>query len=329
MGSGDAAARVPHRPARRRSRDGDDPRRGAVRLARRAHRPPRPPRLGDGGGAAARDPELRRRPLPAQPLRGEGAAAAGPRRRAPSRSDRVLGRSRRTDAVHVPVRVPAHAGGTSRPRPGPGGSRAEPRRLPAARALQGDAAVGAAGDLARLAARRALHALRLRRRLADAVRRPHARHLPAVPQPLRPHAGGGARARPRRPHGARADARGAGPLSRAALPDEPGSGAAREARAARPLARAGTRLVRPRRDGVPRAARLRARVLAPAGDRQRPGARAPLERGALLARRLGPRRRRRGRRRRCPSRSSRCATRRGARACSSGSPSPGTRSPAS
>ena len=213
--------------------------------------------------------------------------------------------------------------------PGPGGGSTEPRRIAAARAVPGDAAVGATGHLARLAARRALHALRLRRRLAHAVRRAHARDLPAVPQPVRPHARGGARPRPRRPHGARARARSPRPLAWPQLPDESGRGAAREARAPRPLAAARTRLVRARRDGIPRAAGVRARLLAQAGDRQRPRrSRFPgAKRSRLSAPRASPPSSPSSPR--CPSRSSRSATRHAGRACSSDSPSPETRSPAS
>ena len=85
-------------------------------------------------------------------------------------------------------------------------------------------------------------------------------------------------------------------------------GAARRAKPV-PLGRwraAGTRLVRARRDGIPRAAGVRSRLLAQAGDRQRPRGRDSLERGALVSRRLGPRRRRR-RRRRPPRRDPRAA----------------------
>ena len=84
---------VSARAAGRRRRDGLAPRRRAARLARRPHRPARPAGLGVGGGAPARDPELRRGALPARASSGEGAPPAGARHRAPARPTASAARS--------------------------------------------------------------------------------------------------------------------------------------------------------------------------------------------------------------------------------------------
>ena len=84
-----------------------------------------------------------------------------------------------------------------------------------------------------VAARRALHALRLRRGLADAVRRADAVDLPPVPLAVRPDAGRGARARARRARGRAARARGALAASRARVRRAAPSGRRRRSRSER------------------------------------------------------------------------------------------------
>ena len=87
-----------------------------------------------------------------------------------------------------PVRAPARLGRAARARPVARGGRPRPRPDAVRGLPAGDAARAAAVDRRRRAARRALHALGLRRRLADAVRRAHPGHLPPVPLALRPDA---------------------------------------------------------------------------------------------------------------------------------------------
>ena len=272
---------------RRHARLGHDRRLG--RVADDAHRPARPAALGGRRRAAARDPELRRRLLPARRVRAPRAAAAVARGRAAAGDLRLLGRARGADPLHLPLRAAARLGGAARARPGArgGGPRARAdagRRLPPR-----DAACAAAVDRCRGAARRALHALGLRRRLADALRRAHPRDLPPVQVALRPDAGRGARARAGGADGARALAR--EPLAAAGLAERAGERRGRPARTGS-AAGAGPRSPTAAPSSAPSSpsghgARLLARA------RARPG-RAAVARGGELDLRVGARRPRRG-----------------------------------
>ena len=180
-----------------------------------------------GGGAAARDPELRRRLLPARRVRAARAAAADSSGSSGSRRSTATGaRSRALTLSTYPYVLLLVSRRAARARPVARGGR--PRARPdAARGLPaGDAARAAAVDRRRRAARRALRALRLRRRLADAVRRRSP--APSTSQyrvALRPDARRGARARARRADRARPAARGplAAPRRRGAGPERRGS----------------------------------------------------------------------------------------------------------
>ena len=182
----------------------DDRRRRAPRLARDAHRPPGPALLGGSGGPAARDPELRCRVLPARRVRAEGPAPEDPRRRAPAGDLRLLGRARGAHPLDVPVRLPAHRGRAPRARPRARGGRSRARALASAHVRARDAPRSPAGDRLGSAARRALHPVGLRRRVAHALRGADPGDLPPVPVALRPNARGGARTRARRADRARA-----------------------------------------------------------------------------------------------------------------------------
>ena len=130
-------------------------------------------RLGGARRPAARDPELRGGALRCSGVRPARAApaASSVRRRAAAGDLRLLGGAPRADALDVPVRPTAGrrrrcAGSTRRSRRRRARSGARPARSSAR-----DAAGAPAVDRRRRAARRAVHDLRLRRRVADAVRR--------------------------------------------------------------------------------------------------------------------------------------------------------------
>ena len=131
---------------------------------------------------------------------------------------RLPGRVPGSDALHLPVRVPADRGRAARTRSGPRGGGTQPRTRPARRLPGSHSAVAAALDRRRRPAGRALHAVRLRRGLADAVRRAHARDLSPVPVALRPDTGGDAVARARRADRRGARDRGADAAAGALLP---------------------------------------------------------------------------------------------------------------
>ena len=120
------------------------------------------------------------------PARAAPAAARAARRRARARDLRASGGRARADALDLSVRLPARRVGAPRARPvarggGPGLGRSPPGGVLARRPPR-----AAAVDRGGRAARRALRAGRLRRRLADAVHVADARDLPPVPGALRP-----------------------------------------------------------------------------------------------------------------------------------------------
>ena len=172
---------------RRRDRD-----RRPARLADRALRPARAPRVGDARHAAARHPELHRR----LPLRLGARAARRARRpaRRPAAVDlRLRRRVPRADAVHLSARADPAAQRAAPDGPLARGGRARHGPRPARGVSQRRAAAARARDRRRRRARRALHAERLRRGVDHALQLLHARHLRRLPVGLRPHGGGGAR----------------------------------------------------------------------------------------------------------------------------------------
>ena len=144
-------------------------------LADRPLRPARAQGLAGGGGGAAGHPQLRGR------LRLH-LGVPGP--------DRLQGRLAGAHPALVPAGVPA---GGRRPRAHRphlrGGGQVAGRRL-GPHLPPGHPAPAAAVDRHRVAAGVPLRALGVRRRLHPAVQQLHPRHLPVVPEQLRPHAGG-------------------------------------------------------------------------------------------------------------------------------------------
>ncbi len=272
-------------------------------MAGRPHRSAGPPPLGPRRIASARDPELRGGARPARGVRTARTRPGGARadrRRAPPRGDRLLGCARGAHAVHVSVRVPPHRLGAAERRPDRRGGRAQPWRGSSAGVRARHAARAPPLDRRRLAPRRALRPLRLRRGLADGV-------LDADDRDLRPLR---VAARARVGCDPRAGARRARPRDRARrvalqaawrdLPQHAGCRTHGEDRAARALALARTRVLLRGRGPVPRPPGRRPRLV----DRERrPDLRAG-RRGLVGCARLGVAR---------DGRSDRCRARRASR----------------
>ena len=256
-----------------------------------------PPAVGNRRSPPLRHPELRRRLLPARLLRRARDPRGRTRRRAPARDPGLLGIAPRAHARDLPVRVPAHAVRAPRARPVARGGGPRSRQLAEAHLPPRHRAGTPARGRPRRAARRAVHAVRLRRRLADELRHAHARDLRPVQEPLRPCPCGHAGAPARRADGDRARGRAQDPPARPA----PSRGARHEAAAAGhragSLDGAGPRFLWSGRRPLPRPPGGRARVLAQSRHRERARVGLAVVGGRALPRCL----RARGRRRRAGS----------------------------
>ena len=288
------APRVEHRAARARRRRERGGRGGPARVARHEDRPSRPAALGHRGSPPLRHPELRRRVLPTWLLRRARDPRGRARRRAPARDPGLLGIAPRAHARDLPVRVPAHAVRAARARPVARGGGPRSRQLAEAHLPPRHRAGAPARRGPRRAARRAVHAVGFRRRLADELRHAHARDLRPVQEPLRPGARGDARAAARRADGDRARRRVPDPPARPALSLGSRHEAAAAGHRARALDGAGPRFLRRGRRPLPRPPGGRARVLAEPRHRERARVGLAVVGGSALRRRL----RARGRRRR-------------------------------